>query len=323
MKAAFFNQTGGVEVLQYGDQPDPVCGANDVLIRVRSTSMDRVDIYSREGSHGMRWPLPYIGGLDISGSIVEIGSAARIEYPNLKVGDAVLAIGSRSHAQLALARAALTFPLPPNLDADAAGAMPMASRTAYEALQRVRIQAGETVLVFAGASGVGSYGIQVARASGCRVITTVGSEEKKAKALALGAHAAIDHYKEDIGKRVAELTEGAGVHVVLDHVGTPVWDAAFDALRPFGRFITVGVTSGHRVNLHLGKMFVKGIEVCGIGRPGTAKMRTSMLGVLSLVELGLLKPEIHARFALPEIAQAHQLMESSNFFGKILLTVPQ
>jgi NADPH:quinone reductase-like Zn-dependent oxidoreductase len=321
MRAAFHLQTGGPEVLQVAEQPDPRCGPNDVLLRVRASSLDRVDVYGREGSHGMKWPTPYVGGRDIGGTIVEAGSEAQKSFPSLTPGTQVIAMGDRAHAELALAPALMVFPLPRGLDVVSAAAIPTAGRTAYDALiHRVEIRPGEDVLIFAGGSGVGSFGIQIARAAGCRVITTVGSADKKKQALELGAHHAIDHYTEDVAARVKEITGGQGVHAVLDHVGTPVWEAAFASLRPFGRFVTTGVTAGHRVSLHLGQMFVKGTKVMGIGRSDRPEMRKSMLELLRLVEQGAVKPVVAATFPLESIADAHRLMESSKFFGKIVVT---
>jgi NADPH2:quinone reductase len=322
MRAAFHLEVGGPEVLRVEEQPDPRPGPNDVLIRVHATSLDRVDVYGREGSHGMRWPTPYVGGRDIAGTIVEIGAEAAKSFPALTVGSAVMAMGDRAHAELALAPALLTFPLPSGLDFVSAAALPTAGRTAYVAMmERLEVRPGEDVLVFAGGSGVGSFGIQIARAAGCRVITTVGSAEKQQKARDLGAHEAIDHYTEDVAARVKELTGGAGVHAVLDHVGTPVWDAAFASLRPFGRFVTTGVTAGHRVSLHLGQMFVKGTKFMGIGRAERPESRRQLLELIRLVERGQVKPVVHATFPLERIADAHRLMEASTFFGKIVLTV--
>ncbi|GAA4347519.1 NAD(P)H-quinone oxidoreductase [Variovorax defluvii] len=321
MKAAYFEKTGGVEVLEFGERPDPICGVNDVLIRVRATSLDRFDIYGREASHGMRWPLPHVGGGDIAGHIAEIGVGARESFPQLKVGDAVFALGRHAHAEVAAAPAILTLPVPKGWSFESAAALPMAGRTAFDALNRIRIRSGEDVLIVAGASGVGSYAIQIARTAGCRVITTVGSEDKFAKALETGAHEVINHYTEDGAARVKGFTNGSGVHAVLDHVGTPMFDAAFESLRPNGRFVSTGVTAGHKASLHLGKLFFKGIELHGIGRADQPSMRKSIEGLVALAERGLLKPVVHTTFPLEQIAEAHRLMESSRFFGKIVLTV--
>jgi len=134
MRAAFIETRGGPEALKVGPRPDPKPGPNDVLIRVRASSLDRLDIYSREGSHGVMRQLPYIGGRDIAGDILEIGSEARSAYPDLAVGQPVVALGAGAHAEIATAPAMLTFALPPTCDYTAAAAIPTAGRSAYDAL---------------------------------------------------------------------------------------------------------------------------------------------------------------------------------------------
>ena len=177
-----------------GELPDPEPGPHDVLIQVKATSMDRVDVYWREGSHGMRlrWP-QHVGGRDIAGVVEAVGA----EVMSVAVGDRVVASGERTHASMALAPAELTFPLPDGISFEAGGATPTAGRSAHQALvEKAQIQPGETVLVMAAGSGVGSFGIQIARAMDCRVIATAGSAHKRARAVELGAELAIDHYSD-------------------------------------------------------------------------------------------------------------------------------
>ena len=317
MRAAFHESQGGLDVLRVGELPDPEPGPHDVLIQVRATSMDRVDVYWREGSHGMRlrWP-QHVGGRDIAGVVEVVGA----EVTTVAVGDRVVASGERTHASMALAPAELTFPLPDGISSEAGGATPTAGRSAHQALiEKAQIQPGETVLVMAAGSGVGSFGIQIARAMGCRVIATAGSADKRARAVELGAELAIDHYSDYIVAAVREATDGRGVNVVLDHVGTPVFAAAIRSLAPEGRFVTCGVTAGHMGELHLGQLFVKGITLMGVGRPDNQRIAATMRGLLAMIAQGQVTPVIAATFALEEIADAHQLMESSDFFGKIVL----
>lgn len=317
MRAAFHESQGGLDVLRVGELPDPEPGPHDVLIQVRATSMDRVDVYWREGSHGMRlrWP-QHVGGRDIAGVVEVVGA----EVTTVAVGDRVVASGERTHASMALAPAELTFPLPDGISFEAGGATPTSGRSAHQALiEKAQIQPGETVLVMAAGSGVGSFGIQIARAMGCRVIATAGSADKRARAVELGAELAIDHYSDYIVAAVREATDGRGVNVVLDHVGTPVFAAAIRSLAPEGRFVTCGVTAGHMGELHLGQLFVKGITLMGVGRPDNQRIAATMRGLLAMIAQGQVTPVIAATFALEEIADAHQLMESSDFFGKIVL----
>ena len=318
VRAAYHEAQGGLEVLRVGELPDPEPGPGDVLIRVRATSMDRVDVYWREGSHGMmlRWP-QHVGGRDIAGVVEAVGE----QVEAVAAGDRVVASGERTHATLALAPADLTFPLPDGISFEAGGATPTAGRSAHQALiEKAQIQSGETVLVMAAGSGVGSFGVQIARALGCRVITTAGTAEKRSKAVELGADLAIDHYNDDIVTAVRDATDGRGVDVVLDHVGTPVFAAAVRSLAPEGRFVTCGVTAGHLGELHLGQLFVKGVTLMGVGRPDNQRIAATMRGLLAMIGRGQVTPVIAAAFPLEEIAEAHRLMESSRFFGKIVLT---
>lgn len=323
MRAAFHTRQGGPDVLCVGALPDPVPGPTDVLIRVKAAALDRVDVYWREGSHGMRITPPHIGGRDMAGTVVEVGATAQRTYPDLVPGADVVAIGRHgAHAELAVAPAVWTLPLPAGCSYEQAAAVPTAGRSAYDGLiNRAAIRPGEDVLVFAGGSGVGSFGIQIARAAGCRVIATVGRAQKRLPALELGAGAVIDHYREDVVARVHELTSGVGVHVVLDHVGAPVFADAIRALRPNGRYVTTGVTAGHRADLHLGRVFEKGLSILGVGRPDEQRVRQVLTELFRLVEQKSVKPVVHEVVPIARIADAHRIMESSDFFGKIVLSI--
>lgn len=267
------------------------------------------------GDNKMRWP-QHVGGRDIAGVVESVGS----QVTTVAAGDRVVASGERTHATLALAPAELTFPLPEGISFESGGATPTAGRSAHQSLiEKAQIQAGETVLVMAAGSGVGSFGIQIARAVGCRVLATAGSADKRVQAVTLGAELAIDHYNDDIVAVVRGATDGRGVDVVLDHVGTPVFAAAVRSLAPEGRFVTCGVTAGHMGELHLGQLFVKGVTLMGVGRPDNQRIAATMRGLLAMIEAGQVAPAIAAVFSLEEIAKAHQLMESSDFFGKIVL----
>jgi len=317
MKAVYFEKCGSPDVLVYGDLPDPRPGPNAVLIRVRATSLDRLDIFTREGSHGTIFTPPHVPGRDIAGEVAEVGAAVE----GIAVGDRVVARGRGSCAEYALAAAIHTFPLPHNCSFAEGGALPTAGEAAYTVLmERARLRAGEDVLVVAAGSGVGHYAVQIAKAAGARVIATVGSEEKRTEARALGADETINHYTEDIAGRVMDFTAGRGVDVIVEHVGAPVWEACMKSLKPYGRFVTCGVTAGHRVELHLGQVFMKGIHIMGVGPRTDHMMREGMLGLLRLVSLGLVRPNVQRIFPLSQAAEAHRLMASSSFFGKIVLT---
>lgn len=312
MKAAYVENVGPPEALIYGDQPEPEPGPNDVKIRVRATSLNRLDIFMREGSHGTRITPPEILGRDICGEVVAYGSEVR----GMQVGDRVVASGSGSYAEYALAPAEQTFALPDACTFDDGGALPTAGLTAYQmVINRARVRPGDDVLVMAASSGVSSYAIQIAHAVGARVIATAGSEEKLAKARDIGADEIINHYTEDIAARVQVLTAGQGVDVVIEHVGAAVWQACFRSLKVGGRLVTCGVTAGHRVELHLGLVFTRALNIMGVGRGSPDDMRE----LLKLMALGRVQPVIHQRFPLSEAVEAHRMLENSSFFGKVVL----
>jgi NADPH:quinone reductase-like Zn-dependent oxidoreductase len=182
-------------------------------------------------------------------------------------------------------------------------------------MNRARVRPGETVLIIAAGSGVSTFAIQLCHTIGARVITTASSEDKLQKACTLGAEAGIDHRREDILERVRTLTDHEGVDVVLEHVGAPVWKACFESLKPGGRFVTCGVSAGHRVELHLGRVFSRGLSIMGVGRGTPDDMRA----FLKVVGQGRVRGLIHRTFALEQAAEAHRVMEASSFFGKLVL----
>lgn len=323
MRAAFHDTQGGPDVLRVRELPDASPGPDEVLIRAKASSLDRVDLYFRTGANGMRIQGSHIGGRDVAGTIEALGTVAEQRYPELQVGEPVLGVAVRSaHASLVAVPSSLVFPLPAGCPFEEAAAIPTAGRTAYDGLlNRGRLVAGERVLVVAGGSGVGSFGIQIALAHRARVITTAGGGWKADRALELGAEAVIDHYSEDIADRVAELTQGAGIDVALDPVGAATFPSVLKSLSRNGRYVTAGVTAGHRTDLHLGRVFERGLTVTGVGRPTDEQIRHTMLGLLALVASGHVTPVVHAVFPLSEIASAHALLESSGVFGKVVLAI--
>ena len=318
MKAAYVEQVGPPEALTYGDQPEPDPGPNDVKIRVRATSVNRLDVFMREGSHGTRITPPEILGRDICGEVAAVGS----EVQGFNSGDRVVASGSGSYAEYALASGERTFHLPEAVSFDDGGALTIAGLTAYQmVINRARVRPGDDVLVMAAGSGVSSYAIQIARAVGARVIATAGSDYKLVKAQELGADEVINHYTEDIAARVQELTHGEGVDVVIEHVGAAVWPACFRSLKVAGRLVTCGVTAGHRVDLHLGVVFMRGLNIMGVGAWDLEARRTrgDMRELIKLLAMGRVKSVIHQRMPLSEAVAAHRMLEDSTFFGKVVL----
>ena len=318
MKAAWHETAGGTDVLLVGelDDPGPI-GESEVLISMRASSLDRVDLYWREGSHGMRlrWP-QHVGGRDVAGVVEAVGQSVS----DFAVGDRVVASAERTHAGLVLAPASLTLRIPDEVSFESAGCTPTAGRSAYAALvDRARIGPDDTVLVIAAGSGVGSFGLQIASATGCRVIATAGTQAKRSRAEALGADTSLNHYDDGLAEAVLEATSGRGVDVVLDHAGAPVFADCVKAMAPSGRFVTCGVTAGHRAEIHLGHLFVKGLTLMGVGRPTEAEIRVHLESLLAMIGSGLVTPEIYATFGLDDIAAAHEALAGPDCFGKVVL----
>ena len=293
-----------------------------MLIRTRATSLDRVDLYYREGSHGMTFGGAYIGGRDVAGTIEAVGSLASRVAPFTVGADVIGVAVQAAHAELVAVPAELVFPLPAGCSFEQAAAIPTAGRTAFDGLiNRGGLQAGENVLVVAAGSGVGSFAIQIARAAGALVVATAGSDWKAERALSLGACGVINHSAEDDFGRVGTFTGGRPIDVVLDPVGATTFTRAMRTLGPNGRYVTTGVTMGHRADLHLGQVFLHGLTVTGVGRPDNRRIRETMQRLLTLVSRGEVQPMVHVSMPLEEIAAAHELLENGQVFGKVVLTV--
>ena len=312
MKAVYLTETGSPEVLQFGELPEPSVGPNDVLIRVRACSLNRLDVFTREGSHGTRITPPHVLGGDVAGEVVQVGEAVESIQP----GAQVIANGRGGYAELAVAPSDRVYPLPKGCTFNQGATLPVAGLTAWQmVMNRACVRPGESVFITAAGSGVSTFAIQLCRTLGARVITTASSPEKLEKARALGAEAGIDYTREDILERVRAFTGGEGVDVVLEHVGTPVWDACFEGLKPGGRFVTCGVTAGHRVELHLGRVFSRALTIMGVGRGTPDDMRA----FLKVVQQGKVQGIVSQVFPLAQAVEAHRMMEASSFFGKLVL----
>jgi NADPH:quinone reductase-like Zn-dependent oxidoreductase len=312
MKAVYLTETGSPEVLRFGELPEPSVGPTDVLIRVRACSLNRLDVFTREGSHGTRITPPHVLGGDVAGVVVRVGEGVGGFQP----GDRVIANGRGGYAEFAVARADRVYLLPTRCTFDEGATLPVAGLTAWQmVMNRARVRPGESVLITAAGSGVSTFAIQLCHTLGARVITTASSVEKLEKARALGAETGVNYTREDILEYVHTFTGGEGVDVVLEHVGTPVWKACFESLKPGGRFVTCGVTAGHRVELHLGRVFSRGLTIMGVGH-GT---HDDMRAFLKVVAQGKVQGVVYRTFPLAQAAEAHRVMEASSFFGKLVL----
>jgi NADPH:quinone reductase-like Zn-dependent oxidoreductase len=342
MKAVFLTEQGGPEVLQFGDRPDPVVANNEVLVRVRSAAVNRFDLNARSGENRVRVAMPRILGEDLAGEVLEVGplAAGRVEQgarvlvdPRIPCWRCTPCIEGRdddcesrvdlgvqldgSYAEMVAVPFRNVYPIPDSLSFSEAAAIPIAFKTAWRMLVvKARLQPGETVLIHAIGSGVGSAAFQIAKFFGCHIIVTAGADWKLDRAGEEGAHEGLNYVANDVWPDlVMAFTGERGVDVVIDSVGEDLWEGSFRSLARQGRFVTCGVTSGHRVSLHLGQMFVSGVGVMGVGGFRAEEFAT----VMKLVEHGILTGVVAREFPLAAAADAHRLMESRDFFGKIVL----
>ncbi len=338
MKAVRLHEFGGPEVLRYEDVPDPQPRKDQVLVRIKACALNHLDIWVRNGLPGVN--LPHILGSDIAGEIVEAG-----EYlTGFKAGQRVLlapmsfcgrcskcvaglqnecreftVLGNGvdgGDCELIAVPAVNVIPIPDNLDFNQAASVPLVFLTAWHMLVgRAGIRLGQTVLVLGAGSGVGIAAIQIAKLFHARVITTAGDETKLAKARALGADYGIDHYKQKISQEVRKITNKEGVDIVVEHVGTATWEESMKSLKPGGTIVTCGATTGFNAAFDLRFLYSRQLNLLGsyMGTMG------ELYEVLAHVFAGRLKPVVDRTFPLQEIRAAHEHLEKSQMFGKIVL----
>ncbi|MBM3941956.1 MAG: zinc-binding dehydrogenase [SAR202 cluster bacterium] len=341
MKAVYIAQHGGPEVLTYGDRPNPEAGPGDITLRVRASALNRLDLNLRDGK-SYKGPLPRVMGCDIAGEVVAISPAARTD---LKVGDRVI-LDNRTkcgvceacrmgldqncsnqkrlgvdldggHAEYAIAPASNAYRIPNAMSFTEAAALPIVAHTAWHCLvTQAQIKPWDDVLIQAGGSGVGSMGIQIAKMMGCRVITTAGSDWKLEKAKALGAAEGINYRTtKDISQRVKALTGGKGVDVVFDCVGADTWEQNLLSLKAGGRLVITGVTSGAKATMDLSLLQGKPLNLMGSG----GRSRRTFADMMKLVNQGSLHGVVDRVFPLDEVAEAHKVLESREYFGKLVI----
>jgi NADPH:quinone reductase-like Zn-dependent oxidoreductase len=342
MKAIVYSEHGGPEVLRYTDASDPVIGADDVLVRVRACALNHLDLWLRKGIPGAPIPLPHIPGSDIAGEVAQVGQ----KVTNVKVGARVMlqpgiSCGQcpkclagednfcRSYtlfgqmvdggcAEYVKSPAVNVVPIVDNISFEEAAAFPLVSLTAWHMLiTRAQLKPAETVLVLAAGSGVGTAAIQIAKATGARVIATAGSDEKLAKAKELGADEVINHSKQEISAEVKKLTDRRGVDVVFEHVGQATWEQSIRSLTPGGRLVTCGATAGFVGTLDIRYLFTRQLSLLGSFMGSKAEL----FSALELLRRGLLKPVIDVVMPLADCAKAHERLEHRKQFGKIVLRV--
>lgn len=315
---------GGPEVLTPARGPVPEPGAGEVLIRVRAAGVNRPDILQRTGSYDPPPGASPIPGLEVAGEIVALAP----DVADWRLGDTVCALVSGGgYAEYCVVPAPQCLPNPKGLSVVEAAGLPETFFTVWtNVFQRGGLQAGETFLVHGGSSGIGTTAIQLARAFGARVITTVGSAEKAAFCERLGAERAINYRDEDFVAVVKDLTGGDGVDLILDMVGGSYIARNIDALAVEGRLVQIAFLESNTAELNFTPIMVKRLTLTGSTlRPRTVEQKAAIARELRdkvwpLIDAGKVKPVIHRTFPLAEAAAAHRLMEASAHMGKIVLT---
>ncbi|MCE3223238.1 MAG: putative NAD-dependent alcohol dehydrogenase [Nitrospira sp.] len=343
MNAVVFHEHGGPGKLQYQEMPAPTLSQNEVLIRVKACALNHLDIWIRQGSPAYPMPLPHISGSDIAGVVEQIGSQVEglVEGERVFVSPGVGCgrcehcvagrdnmcrsyglIGAMCHggyAEYVKVPARNVYPVPGTLTFEQAAAFPLVSVTAWHMLFSLAdLRLGEDVLIMGAGSGVGHMAIQMAKLAGARVFTTVGSDDKIAKAKSLGADEVINHSREPVNQRVRELTHRRGVDVVIEHIGPDVWGQCIDSLAKGGRLVTCGATTGAEVKLDLRYVYSRQLTIKGSYMGSLSEL----LRAAQLIGQGRLRPVIDRTFPLADAKAAQEHLLSRKFFGKIVLAIP-
>lgn len=342
MKAVRYHRPGGPEVLEFADVPDPTPGPLDVVVDVRATALNHLDVVQRNGWFQMPgFAHPHIAGMDVVGVISEVGS----EVDGWQVGDRVVvdpslsevAEGSKlagmgdlygvlgiigatvdgGYAERCLAPASHVHRIPDSMDWHHAVCFPTAWLTAYRSLFPVgELQAGETLLVHAAGSGVSMAAIQMAKHAGATVLATAGSDEKCERALSLGVDHVLNNRTGDVTAWAREVTGGRGVDMVFDHVGPALFAASMFALAPRGRIVNVGNTTGDQVTIpSLGFLFHNGIRIIG----ADPYRYHEFAECWELYTSNEFIAPVDRVYPLTDAGEAQEQMQRSDFFGKILL----
>jgi NADPH2:quinone reductase len=323
MMAIEIREPGGPTVLVPVERPKPIPAAREVLIEVYAAGVNRPDVFQRLG----RYPPPPgasdIPGLEVAGTIEQVGP----DVHELKVGDAVCAlVAGGGYAEYCVAPAPQCLPVPRGLDVVAAAGIPETFFTVWtNVFDRGRLRRRESILVHGGSSGIGTTAIQLAHARGSRVFATAGSAEKCATCERLGAERAINYRHADFVAVVDELTGGHGVDVILDMVGGDYFLRNIEALAVEGRLVEIATLKGAKAELNIQTIMQRRLTITGSSlRPRPVAEKGAIAAavrehVWPLIESGAVRPIIYATFPLREAAEAHRVMESGVHIGKLLL----
>ena len=326
MRALTISEPGGPEVLTVRTVPDPEYGPEDVLVRVRASALNRADVLQRRGLYPAPPGAPAdIPGLEFAGEVEACGALVT----SLAPGDRVMGIvGGGGQAERLRLHERMCLPIPPGMSFSQAAAVPEAFLTAYDALfERAALTAGDSVLVHAAGSGVGTAAAAIATVAGCRVFALSRSADKRRRLQDLGYDAVLDPADPSLAETIRRRTGGRGVDVVIDFLGGAAWSANVDALAPLGRLVLVGTLTGSKVDADLSALMRKRLTVVGTvlrTRPLEEKIalvQAFARTMLPLLASGRLAPVVDRVLPLDEAAAAHAAMERNENFGKIVLTL--
>ena len=325
MMAIEITKEGGPEVLQATERPMPIPDANEVLIKVSAAGVNRPDVMQRKGLYPPPDGASDIPGLEIAGTIVALGKAVK----HVHCGQDVCAlVNGGGYAEYCLAAAELCLPVPDESSLIQAAAIPETFFTVWSnVFDRAQLTLGETLLVHGGTSGIGTTAIQLAKCFSAKVIVTAGTDEKCQFCIQLGADAAINYRTQGFVEKIKTMTEGKGVDVILDMIGGDYFPRNIDCLAEEGRLVQIAIQKGAKTDLNLLPVMLKRLTITG----STLRARTVDFKVAIAKQLhkqvwpmlnnGRVKPIIYKNYPLFEANKAHELMESSQHIGKIVLTV--
>ncbi|MBI2886172.1 MAG: zinc-binding dehydrogenase [Chloroflexi bacterium] len=324
MKAVVIHEYGDENVMHYQDFPTPTPGPRDVLIQIKAACASRSDTARRSGTYGGATgnrPLPFINGLDVAGVVVDRGPGVT----EREVGDRVVALlANGGYAEYVACHVASTASIPPNIGFEQACTIPVIWMTAwFGLLYEGELKAGETALVNAAGSGIGSAGIQIAKAHGARVITTAGADWKLQRAKAeLGADETVNYTTQDTVAEVLRLTGGRGVDVALDAVGGQVYLDSIRCLAEGGRLVSVGAASGGRPSDDPATLTDKHVTTKQFGLPTAIQkglVRPELQKCMDMLGQGRFKAVIHQVLPLSQVREAHRIIASRDIFGRVVL----
>ncbi len=340
MKAAFFKEHGGSDRIIYGDYKDPAPDASEVVVRVKACALNHVDMLLLDGRYPPPEGLPHVNGCEVTGTIETMGERVKgltkgqrvIIFPGFSCGVCEYCLrGERTvcmrygylgaakdggYAELVKAPAANILPLPEAISFEQGAAVPLAMLTAWHALVvQANLRAGQTVLVQAAGSGVGSAAIQIARLCGARVITTVGSDDKIDFAKSLGADRVVNYRTQDFVEEAKKWSNKRGVDVVVEHIGGETFEKSVYALTRLGTLVTIGSHDTHWGRVDLRHMYSKNLRIVGTNLGSILELKT----VLDHIVEGKLKPVIDRAFPLKDARAAVQHVLDRKNKGKVLL----